>query len=126
MSLWFSSKFAGAWQRRFLDCHSVNDKATFGGNNGKCDLVSIKHVRSNLNIVQIFPNPVVDESFLKMPEDMYINRVVVYDVLGRIVKSFDVNNDIPELLKNDYSKGVYFMHVFHQQQLVALTKFVVN
>ena len=109
-----------------LLCHSVNDKAIYGGNNGKCDLVSSKEVIENLAQVQVFPNPVVDKSFLKMPDDMSIDRATVYDVLGRMVKSYDVAHSPPEILKKDYSKGIYFVHVFHQKQLIALAKFIVD
>ena len=110
----------------FLDCHSVNNKAIFGGNNGKCDLVSNKEVIKNLEQVQIYPNPVVDKSFLKMPDDMSIDRATVYDVLGRTVKSYDMAHSLPEIFKEDYSKGIYFVHIFHQKQLIALAKFVVD
>ncbi len=110
----------------FLDCHSVNDKAIFGGNNGKCDLVSNKEIIKNLAQVQIYPNPVVDKSFLKLPDDVPIDRAKVFDVLGRMVKSYDVAHSPPEILKKDYSKGIYFVHVFHQKQLIALSKFIVD
>ena len=122
----FIPYFIGLDKGGSLDCHSVNDKAIFGGNNGKCDLVSNKEVIRNLTQVQIFPNPVVDKSFLKMPDDLSIDRATVYDVLGRMVKSYDVTNSPPEILKKDYSKGVYFVHVFRREQLIAFSKFIVD
>ena len=54
--------------------------------------------------MQVFPNSVVDKSFLKIPDDMKIDRVVVYDVLGRMVKSYNFTNELPELFKKEYSK----------------------
>ena len=109
-----------------LACHSINDRTVYEGNNGKCDLVSNKEVIKNLEQVQIYPNPVVDKSFLKMPDDMSIDRATVYDVLGRTVKSYDMAHSLPEIFKKDYSKGIYFVHVFHQKQLIALSKFIVD
>ena len=47
-----------------LNCHSINDKSIYGGFNGKCDLVSTKEVIKNLAQVQIYPNPLIDKSFL--------------------------------------------------------------
>lgn len=122
----FIPNFVGLDRGGTLNCHSVNDKAIYGGNNGKCDLVSNNEVIKNLAQVQIFPNPVVDKSFLKIPDDLSIDRATVYDVLGRMVKSYDVTNSPPEILKKDYSKGVYFVHVFHQKQLIALSKFIID
>ncbi len=118
--------FQGLDQGGYLDCYSVNDVAIFGGRNGKCDLVSNKEIIKNLAQVQIFPNPVVNKSFLKMPEDVSIDRATVYDVLGRMVKSYDVTNAPLEILKKDFSKGVYFVHIYYQKQVVALSKFVTN
>ncbi len=123
----FIPNFTSLDQGGALSCHSVNDKAIFGnGNNGKCDLVSNKEVIKNLAEVQIYPNPVVDKSFLKMPEDVSIDRATVYDVLGRVVKSYDVAYSPLEILKKDYTTGVYFVHIFHKKRLIAFSKFIAN
>lgn len=122
----FIPSFTSLDQGGSLSCHSIDGEAIYGGNNGKCDLVSNKEVIKNLAEVQIYPNPVVDNSFLKIPDDVSIDRATVYDVLGRIVKSYNVANSPPEIFKKDYPKGVYFVHVFYQKQLIALSKFIVD
>lgn len=112
----------------YLDCHSTNDKVIFGsGTNGKCDLLmSNEDVSKRLSHVQIYPNPIVDISSLKIPDGMLTDRVIIFDVLGKLVKTYEVTDNTPQILKNDYSKGIYFVHILHQNHVIALSKFIVN
>jgi hypothetical protein len=61
------------------------------------------------NKVRIYPNPVTDQMTVEYP---MMNRIVVRDILGKAVRSVDLQRvDRATLEMNDLVEGVYFISV---------------
>lgn len=63
-----------------------------------------------INKLKIYPNPVTNYFKLDNPSGI-ASKMVIYDVLGKKVKSFDVSNQ-QDLYIGDISNGRYFARVF--------------
>ncbi len=57
--------------------------------------------------ISFFPNPVVDTLTIKIPSDVEVQSIVLYDVFGKkVMTSSDYKIDV-----SDISKGIYFINV---------------
>ncbi|CAH8282165.1 Por secretion system C-terminal sorting domain-containing protein (fragment) [Mariniflexile fucanivorans] len=67
---------------------------------------------NNLNkSLKIYPNPVIDDLILNNLKGINIKSVNLYDVSGRIVKSINLNNNVPNIRINisNLNTGTYFI-----------------
>ncbi len=69
--------------------------------------VNVKELKDNK--VRVYPNPVTDQMTIEYP---LMNRIVVRDILGKAVRSVDLQRvDRVTLEMNDLVEGVYFLSV---------------
>lgn len=69
--------------------------------------VNVKELKENK--VRVYPNPVTDQMTIEYP---LMNRVVVRDILGKAVRTVDLQRvDRVTLEMNDLVEGVYFLSV---------------
>jgi Secretion system C-terminal sorting domain len=112
---------------RSLKYHSVANKILYGNINGKCDFTKSDEISNKNQLeISITPNPITEISYLKIPSDVSYSNVIVYDVLGKIIRSYAATENEPTILKKDYTSGIYFAHVYAQKKLIARVKFVVQ
>ena len=71
---------------------------------------------TNLNVV-VFPNPTRDKVTVEIKENKGTFRVVVYDLLGRIVRDHTSSDKIRVLDFNSLRSGVYYVHVLNSDEL---------
>ena len=68
--------------------------------------------------VDIFPNPVLD--YVTLTETKGIDRLIIYNVLGRSVKTFDVNAN-RQFGVGDLPSGSYFVNLIDKDQKTLKT-----
>lgn len=77
--------------------------------------VSVAHSLSDA-LVKIYPNPIHNEARIEI-YDRTCDRFVLYDVLGKPVKTLDIHSPITYFSKENLSSGMYFYHIFAGETL---------
>ena len=79
------------------------------------------------DVVKVYPNPATNELFFFNSSLIDDNKVNLYEVNGRLVKTklFTVNDE-PKLLElNDLQDGIYFYQVLSANTLIKANKVVI-
>lgn len=69
----------------------------------------------NLENLQVYPNPVIDK--VKVVYTQNIDRVELYDVLGKIIYSNKVQNTDVEIDMTQYPTATYFLKIYADNKL---------
>lgn len=74
----------------------------------------------------LFPNPVINESYINISNFNAVSYIVIYDIMGRIIKKIPIkeNNKI-SIYKNDYKPGIYFYKIIEKSGNAYVGKFFV-
>lgn len=84
-------------------------------------VLSVEEVQ--LGDIQIYPNPVKDILYFEIPQELVVNTIILYDVLGR--KVMTVLNSLTSMDMRSLQKGVYFVSIFSQDKTFT-KKIVLN
>ncbi|NLJ82609.1 MAG: T9SS type A sorting domain-containing protein, partial [Bacteroidales bacterium] len=87
------------------------------------DFVGIK--QDNIAViynVRVYPNPSNNQLKIET-EDAIIKEIMIYDLTGKQIKHFNINDSKTTLNINDLSKGFYFFHI-QTHQGVTVKRFV--
>ncbi|NLJ81806.1 MAG: T9SS type A sorting domain-containing protein, partial [Bacteroidales bacterium] len=71
---------------------------------------AIDELKARSHSLYVFPNPATDQVYIEHLQDI-IKEMYVYNLLGKQVKYFNVNNTKTTLSISDLSKGIYFLHI---------------
>ena len=79
------------------------------------------------NLITLFPNPVKEQLFIKGAPSINLEKVVVYDVSGRLINEYDISNTsrIKTISVLGMSKGVYFVNIYSDSAMIT-RKMVLN
>ena len=79
------------------------------------------------NAITLFPNPVKEQLFIKSAASINLEKVVVYDMSGRLINEYDISNAsrINTISVLGMSKGVYFVNIFSDRAMIT-RKMVLN
>lgn len=77
----------------------------YSGVTGPCLSTGINNISLNENNLQIYPNPVAKTLQIKGSENKTIDKVIIIDLLGRIVLEQKENTD--QINVQDLDKGIY-------------------
>jgi len=90
-------------------------------------LVTPNQDKYNINL---YPNPSSDYIKINysLPPDVKIAQVDVYDMNGKVVKTYKVDNTFNDILidTNALSSGSYVCRIYSKSQVLSETKFVVT
>lgn len=75
---------------------------------------------SSVNI-KIYPNPVTDSFSIKLPENLTIKEIEIFDTSGRLAKNSNFQND--KVYVSGLSSGIYFIKV-KTDKGIFVTKFI--
>ena len=96
---------------RTLQCFGINNIPYWTGADGFCDLsVGLKN-SENKSLLEVYPNPVLDEIHVQLPENFDINKIEIVDLLGQnndVNATFNQKNDVTIDL-SQYHSGIYFL-----------------
>ena len=81
-------------------------------------------VESQLMIKSIFPNPSSDQMTVIFENGTTLSEVVLLDLSGRIINSYEVNSNTLILHKNDLKAGIYLLKLTNDKGIVSTSKIV--
>ncbi len=76
--------------------------------------VGIKEITKPQARINVYPNPAKNTLFLEIKnkdENKNKNKVFIYDIYGRVVKQFKIQNSKLKIQVEDLEKGVYFVKI---------------
>lgn len=104
-----------------LECfRSDGVNYSFGG---MCEL---GNTDSNLNLIQLAPNPVSDGSILNLPKEFNIDTVRIIDITGRIVHEIEVESESISIDASTYGSGLYFYQALSENTVIKTDRFIVK
>lgn len=69
------------------------------------------------NCIRFYPNPVLNELTISIPNDLKIEYLEIYDLTGRLVKTSKVVEKTIDM--NEFSKGSYIVRVYTSEGIIA-------
>ena len=69
--------------------------------------------------ISVYPNPATDYFMLKNSEN--INMVIIYNIVGRQMKSYKVNSTNDRFVVSDLPKGMYVIRLTDQNNKILQT-----
>lgn len=91
---------------------------------------AIKNLDNNHNFIETYPNPA--GNFIKLaytlPTNIKEANVSIYDLKGKIVKTYTIDNNYKELLidTQEFSNGAYLCQIDSNGLKISDTKFIVQ
>ncbi len=76
---------------------------------------NVEDIESSIEI-QLYPNPVEDVLNLQLNDELNVEEIIIYDVLGNMIKSYQ--EDISQIKTQDLVKGAYFIQVKTTKDIV--------
>ena len=77
------------------------------------------------NSVKLYPNPATGYVDLQLPASVrYNNEIGIYDIYGKLCKTFTMNEMSARIQISDLVSGVYFIRLQNEQGVFINTKFV--
>lgn len=74
--------------------------------------------------ILIYPNPVQD--FINVKSDVSISKVVIKDVIGRIVLETIPNENVLKIDLENFASGVYFLSCYSENNLIKQEKLILT
>ncbi len=85
-----------------------------------CAVSSVDEISAVEVGLEIFPNPVLTETTIRVNPDQTIEKVYLYNSEGRLVQGMtSVNASVYKLKRNDLSSGVYFAKISLEDGIVT-------
>ena len=79
---------------------------------------------AELMIKDIFPNPSNDQMTAQYDQGIQLKEVILVDLSGRTVDSYETNSTIVTINKNDLKAGVYLLKSTTVDGIVSTSKIV--
>ena len=83
------------------------------------ETLSVNQINNPNAVINIFPNPV--EKLLNINTQIIINKVVISDISGRIIKSFSSNTK--KINVSDLKNGIYILQLYSKDN-ISTQKFI--
>ena len=99
---WNYSQFPGAWMIRPVLRSTP--------------IISSSNDELNQDDIQIFPNPFSDFTTILINNGAK-NSILLFDISGRLIRKFVVNNNIFQLSKDNLRSGVYILQVQNKKKI---------
>src|SRR5690606_2210711 len=99
---------------------------TFFNGATTCDRVILGTNDFDYKNVILYPNPVTTTSKLYLTENARIDKIIIYDVSGRILKNETIVNNDYSINNAEFKSGIYLYQLFSKEKMVKTDKFLVN
>ena len=115
--------------KMILDNHSDNASKIYSLP-GTLIVSAIRNIDYNNSLLETYPNPAGD--FIKLaytlPKNIKEAKVSIYDIEGKIVKTYTIDNNYKELLidTQQFSNGAYLCQINSNGMKILDTKFIVQ
>lgn len=109
-----------------LVCFTKDNITTFFNGATTCDRVILGTNDFHYKNVILYPNPVRTTSILYLTENARIDKIIIYDVSGRILKNETIVNNDYSINNAEFKSGIYLYQLFSKEKMVKTDKFLVN
>jgi hypothetical protein len=79
-----------------------------------------------LGKIIIAPNPVMDISILKLPSELEIDQLRIYDITGRLISEENITKNYSTIKAMDYAAGLYFYQAISKNKVIKTNRFIVK
>ncbi len=81
-------------------------------------------IKSNLNTVKVFPNPVTDKLYIQGETD--ISKIEISDITGSIILTKFPDTRSASINMTSYLNGIYFVKIFQENSKNIVVKKIVK
>ncbi|MDF1672109.1 MAG: choice-of-anchor B family protein [Vicingaceae bacterium] len=85
---------------------------------------SVETSNSESNGASIYPNPFKDELTVKFAQSHKTVKVEVFEITGKMIDTYKFSNTDFVRFKNDYKRGVYFINIYGDGEVIKTQKIV--
>ena len=111
---------------RYLVCFTKNTTTYFFNGATACDNTTLNVSENLKDQIVLAPNPVHDISILQLPSILEIDKLLIYDLSGRVISEKDIVNNYITINAMDYASGLYFYKAFGDNKHIKTERFIVN
>ena len=80
-----------------------------------------------LNLIHIYPNPFSESAVIHTDDAQLIpSELKIYDLLGKEVKSYKIQNAEEKIYRNNLSSGLYYYRLLQKGQIVGIGKLMIE
>jgi hypothetical protein len=105
-----------------LNCFSLNGETFLFNNATTCFLGVDEYLKSR---IILSPNPVSSTSILELPSALSIDRIIILDIHGRVIKNEILTKEYYTIDVIDYRSGMFFYQVFSNEKVIKTKQFIV-
>jgi hypothetical protein len=109
-----------------LACFSVNGITYFFNGATACDNTALDINDFSSEEIILYPNPIINRSILQLPVEASIDRIIILDIHGRIIKAETLSKEYYTINSMNYRSGIYFYQVFNDRGLIKTGPFIVK
>ena len=106
-----------------LRCFRTNGETYLFNNATECFLIVEDYLKES---IFLYPNPVANRSILQLPAEASVDRIIILDIHGRIVKDEVLTKEYYAIDIMDYRSGLYFYQVSSNEKVLKTKQFIVN
>ena len=77
-------------------------------------------------LISIYPNPATNFLTVNIANELLNSKIIISDLLGKIVLSETINSSNKTFLTNNYSKGIYFYSIVNNNNIVETKKIIIK
>lgn len=94
---------------------------------GQCVNVPVIEKQLDENLLNIFPNPAIDNLFFELNSNVEVmNKLKIFDITGKEIIFTNIDSKIFSLTTHNLSKGFYYANVYFNTGNFITKKFVVQ
>ena len=124
-STWGIVPFQGIHETIRLVCFTTGGETTYFNGATSCDNTMSVEERWK-DLIYLTPNPVTSTSILRIPSELPVDRLVCYDLNGRVISATEVLNGNPLIDAAKFDAGVYFYKLYSDEIVIKTEKFIVK
>ena len=79
------------------------------------------------SLIDIYPNPFSESAVIHIDDAQLIpSELKIYDLLGKEVKSYRIQNAEEKIYRNNLSSGLYYYRLLQKEQIVGIGKLMIE
>ena len=91
-----------------------------------CPLASATTPIEPNNKIRIYPNPFNVSTTLQILDNLKFTQIIIYNLMGEVVKTIDINSNETELYRDDLPEGAYLICLMKDHMITSTAKVVVT
>ncbi len=76
--------------------------------------------------ISIYPNPATTFFNIKVPEELSDSKIVITNIIGKVIKTINVQRSVNRFSANELLKGIYFVSLIKDKKVLTTKKLIIN